>query len=408
MSTLPSSGSLGGTPTNAQFQGLIEDLRDFIVETVLGASARYALTIASGSVTPPDGATGGGGVFTLDTEAAAASDDLTNVVQTNTHDGQIIILQAVSASRVVTVKHAAGGTGDVLLYDSADFVLDALDKWVMLQRRSTQWVEIRRAYGVDYYGEQDNRRVAQLVSHNTLCPHSRLRIDRATAATLTIAADAVVLADSSGHVRRYNTLSETLTISSTGANGRDVVDNAGSEQASSWYHLFAIGKADGTLDVFASQVGYPGSGTSIYTRLPSGYTFAGYLGAIYNNSSADLVVTQQRGDKSCGSVQTALSLGTQTSYTSVTLIDVPVTARKVVGSMLINSTNGSAVSIDGYVAAESASELGQRRFTALGLSNSSGSVLCPIELELLTAQTLYYKVAGTGGRMTLVVTGWEF
>lgn len=147
MSNLPAAGVLGDLTsghTNAEFGVEIEDLRDWLIETVLGASARYALTIATGSITPPDGATGGGGVFTVDTEAAAAADDLTNIVQTNTHDGQIIILQAVNAARVVTLKHAAGGTGQLQLWDSTDFVFASLNAWVAFQRRSTTWVEIMR------------------------------------------------------------------------------------------------------------------------------------------------------------------------------------------------------------------------------------------------------------------------
>lgn len=144
MSSLPSSGQLGGTPTNAQFQGYIEDFRDFVVESVLGASARYELTIASGAVVPPDGASAGGGVYTLDTEGNAASDTLDTVTQTNTHDGQIIVLMAENASRVVTLNHAAGGAGQLLLQDSTDFVFASLNAWVMFQRRSTDWVELMR------------------------------------------------------------------------------------------------------------------------------------------------------------------------------------------------------------------------------------------------------------------------
>lgn len=149
MSTLPSTGQLGGTPTNAQFQGYIEDFRDFVVESVLGASARYELTIASGAVTPPDGATAGGGVYTLDTEGGAASDTLDTITQTNTHDGQIIILMAENAARVVTLNHAAGGTGQLLLEDDTDFVFASLDAWVAFQRRGTDWVELLRNVPLD-------------------------------------------------------------------------------------------------------------------------------------------------------------------------------------------------------------------------------------------------------------------
>lgn len=152
MTALIAAGVIGDTSaghTKAELASELEDLRDFICESVLGASARYELTIATGAVTPPDGATGGGGVFTLDTEGNAASDTLDTVTQTNTHDGQIIILMAENAARVVTLTHAAGGAGQMLLEDDTNFVFASLDAWIMLQRRSTDWVELMRHVPVD-------------------------------------------------------------------------------------------------------------------------------------------------------------------------------------------------------------------------------------------------------------------
>lgn len=144
MSTIPSTGQLGGTPTNAQFQGYIEDFRDFIIESLLGASARYELTIASGAVTPPDGATAGGGVYKLDTEGNAASDTLDTIVQTNTHDGQILIVMAENAARVVTLTNAAGGAGQMLLAETGNFVFASTSAWVAFRRDGTDWVELMR------------------------------------------------------------------------------------------------------------------------------------------------------------------------------------------------------------------------------------------------------------------------
>jgi len=138
---LPSSGQLGGTPTNAEFQGYIEAFRD-VVSNQIGGAGRTELTIASGAVTPP--ARDHGGVFRLDTEGNAASDTLDTITQTNTPDGTVIVLMAEDAARVITLNHAAGGSGQILLADSTDFVFASLNAWVMLQRRSTDWVELMR------------------------------------------------------------------------------------------------------------------------------------------------------------------------------------------------------------------------------------------------------------------------
>jgi len=142
MSTLPAAGYLeNAARTNAEMKAALEAIRDIMAEAV-GGEARYELTIASGSVTPPEGA--GGGVFRLDTEGNAATDTLDTIAQTNTRDGQIIIVMAENASRVVTVNHAAGGAGQILLEDSTDFTFASLSAWILLQRRSTDWVELAR------------------------------------------------------------------------------------------------------------------------------------------------------------------------------------------------------------------------------------------------------------------------
>jgi hypothetical protein len=285
-------------------------------------------------------------------------------------------------------------------------VLDALDKWVLLQLRSTTWVEIERGYGIDYPGLQDHMRLAAVPAHNLLCPHTRLVIQYATAATLNLTADAVVLADASGRLKRFNSLSETLTLSSTGANGRDVADNGGAEQASAWYHLFAIGKTDGTLDVFASQVGFPGSGTSIYTRLPAGYAWAGYLGAARNDASSNLVTFFQRGHRVMISSAAALSGGTQTVLTSIDLSSrVPVTAQAVRYDLyVLGSTTGDKScaiysTTTGYLVAQ-----------YLGDSGSSSGVdfRWTDTVPLHVAQTLAYLVNSANVAATMTTLGYEF
>jgi hypothetical protein len=249
-------------------------------------------------------------------------------------------------------------------------------------------------------------RLAAVPAHNILCPHQRLVINYATAATLTITADAVVLADASGRLKRFNALSETLTISSTGANGRDIVDNAGAEQASVWYHLFAIGRTDGTLDVFASQVGFPGSGTSIYTRLPSGYTWAGYLGAARNDGSSNFVQFQQRGDEVARDEGIALFGGTATAYTSIDLSSlVPPTARAVSGYAYALSTSGTGAG-NFTLRAGATNNVGAISWFAPVTSTGNG-VGGPYQIALPVAQTLHYYKAGNIG-VYLNVSGWGF
>lgn len=79
------------------------------------------LTISSGSVTPTQN------WHLVDTESAAASDDLTTIATTNVTDGFILYLRQVADARDVTIKHATGNIKcpsgvDIVLTDSTQVV----------------------------------------------------------------------------------------------------------------------------------------------------------------------------------------------------------------------------------------------------------------------------------------------
>ncbi len=92
-----------------------------------------ALTIATGSVTPTQN------WHTVDTESAAASDDLDTIVATNATDGFMLFLRQSNNARDVTIKHNTGniycpGGVDIVLTDTTQvvaFIYDAtLTKWL--------------------------------------------------------------------------------------------------------------------------------------------------------------------------------------------------------------------------------------------------------------------------------------
>ena len=93
-----------------------------------------ALTIATGSITTT------GTYHTVDTESAAASDDLDTIVAGT--DGQFLILQAEDGARTVVAKD---GTGNLQL--AGDFSLDnAQDTLTLIYSAAlTAWVEISRS-----------------------------------------------------------------------------------------------------------------------------------------------------------------------------------------------------------------------------------------------------------------------
>jgi hypothetical protein len=123
--------------TNAEAKQGQDDMLGFIRQ-MLGGQAESTLTLLSDAATPTRG------THAIDTEAAAASDDLANLVTTNLPDGSFLLIRAVSAARVVTVKHNAGGSGQMALFGAVDAVLDATSKWLLLKRTGANWEEVAR------------------------------------------------------------------------------------------------------------------------------------------------------------------------------------------------------------------------------------------------------------------------
>lgn len=94
-----------------------------------------ALTIASGIVTLINNSSS----YVLDTEGAAATDDLDTI--SGGQDGQIIILNSANAARNVVVKH---NTGNIYNPNGFDITLDLTTDFVVLRYNatSTDWVVV--------------------------------------------------------------------------------------------------------------------------------------------------------------------------------------------------------------------------------------------------------------------------
>jgi hypothetical protein len=103
--------------------------------------AASILTIASDQVTPTTG------VHLLETQGAASTDNLAQILQTNMPEGSLLFLSLNQASHQVVVKHAAGGTGQILLVNSVDFTLTSTPTTLVLRRFGTNWQEVGRWFG---------------------------------------------------------------------------------------------------------------------------------------------------------------------------------------------------------------------------------------------------------------------
>ena len=103
---------------------------------LLGQDAESELTIATGSVTPTVS------THSIDTQADAATDDLDTIVTTNLEDGRLLLIRGENAARVVTVRNAQGGAGQINTRNNVNVALD-VERYMLLQRRGTDWYEVQ-------------------------------------------------------------------------------------------------------------------------------------------------------------------------------------------------------------------------------------------------------------------------
>ena len=103
---------------------------------LLGQDTESELTIATGSVTPTVS------THSIDTEADAATDNLDTIVTTNLENGRLLLIRGENAARVVTVRNAQGGAGQINTRDNNNVVLGD-EKYMLLQRRGTDWYEVQ-------------------------------------------------------------------------------------------------------------------------------------------------------------------------------------------------------------------------------------------------------------------------
>lgn len=93
-------------------------------------------TIASGVITITRG---NGGLIIVDTEGAAATDDLDTITMSGVTDGDVIVLSTTASSRDVTVKHA---TGNITLQNSEDKTLGGVASTLTLVYRGGFWRQV--------------------------------------------------------------------------------------------------------------------------------------------------------------------------------------------------------------------------------------------------------------------------
>ena len=104
---------------------------------LLSQDTESELTIAAGSVTPTVS------THSIDTQADAATDNLDTIVTTNLEDGRLLLIRNNNAARLVTVRDAQGGAGQIITASGDNVTLLGTTNYMLLQRRGTDWYEVQ-------------------------------------------------------------------------------------------------------------------------------------------------------------------------------------------------------------------------------------------------------------------------
>ena len=234
----------------------------------------------------------------VDTEGAAASDELTHFVTstaTNSpREGAVMFVAPLATARQVTIKDRATSTatGSIHLLAGTDIVLDELQDQVLLQLRGKDWYQV---------GGADNFRVFSTATE----PPRRGYIDgldmanTATdiAADLDIGPGSAALANSAGDLKIFNFATTAIKqIDANWATGSPAggMPSSITATATSTYHVFALGNA-----TFGVEYGFDTS-VSATTLLATatGFAFHRRIGSVHTGTATDPTILgfTQRGD----------------------------------------------------------------------------------------------------------------
>jgi hypothetical protein len=128
--------------------------------------------------------------------------------------------------------------------------------------------------------------------------------------------------------------SKAIDCGTTGANGLDT----GSLANSTWYHVFAIGKRDGS-----AQAALASTSASAPT-LPSGYQYQRRIGSFKTDGSAHIVAFTQNGDEFLWLTAVG-DISTTTLGTTATLFTLTVPLGVKVNALLRGATANASVNI---------------------------------------------------------------
>lgn len=227
-----------------------------------------------------------------------------------------------------------------------------------------------------------------------------------SAAIGTYTADELVVKNVSGNPMLLSSVSVSVSLATSGANGLDT----GTEASTTWYYLYVIAKSDGTVAGLWSA-------SATQPTLPSGYTYLALVAAGYNDGSSNLLAAYVRGKGVYyKAAQNALNAGSATSTTAITITAlvpaIAATFRAQIRTFGVTADGSGVVNANTNIEVVSGSLYRKGAVIQMqGLANSQAAVIGGIEFLCPNiSQTLrYYATVTTGSspQTTIDITSFE-
>lgn len=216
----------------------------------------------------------------------------------------------------------------------------------------------------------------------------------ASASTLTVTADEVLLKTAGGSSYLASTVSVTADMTVSGANGLDT----GSEASGTWYNIWLIYNGTTVAALLSTSATAP--------TLPSGYTYRALVGAVRNDGSSNFVRFWQHDRRVTTTTQNVFNAqALTTSYASQSISAMAPPIAKWATGTFGGSTSGGGV---GLAIAGDANGVGAVYVAGICSSTVLDGYYAasPFIVPMITAQTVFVKARNTSADNRIDVSGF--
>jgi hypothetical protein len=230
-----------------------------------------------------------------------------------------------------------------------------------------------------------------LIAQSVRDTSRNLSIINATEKSVTLTADEAILQDSSGGSLRVANINTTADITNSGAFGLDVAP----ELTSTWFYIWLIGNSTGHASLI--------SNSSTAPTLPSGYTYKGLFGAVFNDGSDNFEAFSQVNKVVQRTVGSAIIDITDFAV-SCDAFDasglVPANVKKIYGYMRGTASATSEGRISG-----NSDCLG---YQALAFAAASTQESSTYEIPMESQNIYTFKTSANLSTIFVFLSGWEY